>query len=132
MVATVTGIAPFVSMLRHVIHRGERRFRFVVLQGASYQDEFAYREELEAASARHPELLAYIPTVSRPGEERNRGWAGATGRVNTVVEEHVERLGLPAESTAAYACGHPGMIEDVARRLTPRDFLVKEEKYWKE
>jgi len=24
------------------------------------------------------------------------------------------------------------MIEDVARRLTPRDFLVKEEKYWKE
>lgn len=36
MVATVTGIAPFVSMLRHAIHRGERRFRFVVLQGASY------------------------------------------------------------------------------------------------
>jgi len=105
MVATVTGIAPFVSMLRHAIHRGERRFRFVVLQGASYQDEFAYREKLEAASARHPELLAYIPTVSHPGEERNRGWAGATGRVNTVVEEHVERLGLPAESTAAYACG---------------------------
>ena len=73
-----------------------------------------------------------LPTVSRPGEERSRGWAGATGRVNTVVEEHVERLGLPAESTAAYACGHPGMIEDVARRLTPRGFLVKEEKYWKE
>jgi len=24
------------------------------------------------------------------------------------------------------------MIEDVARRLTPRGFLVKEEKYWKE
>ena len=73
-----------------------------------------------------------ISTVSRPGEERNRGWAGATGRVNTVVEEHVERLGLPARSTAAYACGHPGMIEDMARRLTPRGFLVKEEKYWKE
>jgi NAD(P)H-flavin reductase len=70
--------------------------------------------------------------VSRPGEERNRGWAGATDRVNTVVEEHVERLGLPAESTAAYAYGHPGMIEDVARHLTPRGFLVKEEKYWKE
>lgn len=132
MVATVTGIAPFVSMLRHAIHRGERRFRFVVLQGASYQDEFAYREELEAASARHPELLAYISTVSRPGEERNRGWAGATGRVNTVVEEHVECLGLPARSTAAYACGHPGMIEDMARRLRLRGFLVKEEKYWKE
>ena len=70
--------------------------------------------------------------MSRPGEERNRGWAAATGRVNTVVEEHVERLGLPAGSTTAYACGHPGMSEDVARPLTPRGFLVKEEKYWKE
>jgi NAD(P)H-flavin reductase len=69
--------------------------------------------------------------VSRPGEERNRGWAGATGRVNTMVEEHVERLG-PAGPTTAYACGHPGMIEDVARHLTPRGFLVKEKKYWKE
>jgi hypothetical protein len=49
-----------------------------------------------------------------------------------VVEEHVERLGLPARSTAAHACGHPSMIEDMARRLTLRGFLVKEEKYWKE
>jgi hypothetical protein len=37
--------------------------------GASYQNQFAYREELEAASVRHPELLAYVSTVSRPGEE---------------------------------------------------------------
>jgi len=103
MVATVTGIAPFVSMLRHVIHRGERRFRFVVLQGASYQDEFAYREELEDASARHPELLVYIPTVSRPGEERNRGWAGATGRVST-----------PWSRSTSSASGPQG-----PRRLTP-------------
>jgi hypothetical protein len=49
-----------------------------------------------------------------------------------VVEEHVERLGLPSRSTAAYACGYPGMIEDMARRLTLRGFVVKEEQYWKE
>jgi ferredoxin-NADP reductase len=53
MVATVTGIAPFVSMLRFTLHHGDRRFRFRVLQGASYQDEFAYRAELQAAAADH-------------------------------------------------------------------------------
>jgi NAD(P)H-flavin reductase len=52
--------------------------------------------------------------------------------VNLIVEEHVERFGLVPESTIAYACGHPVMIEDVATRLTPRGFTVKEEKYWQE
>jgi ferredoxin--NADP+ reductase len=132
MVATVTGIAPFVSMLRFALHHGDQRFRFRVLQGASYQDEFAYRAELQAAAADQPHLLTYVPSVSRPGDERNRGWTGAAGRVNLIVEEHVERLGLVPESTLVYACGHPGMIADVAGRLSPRGFTVKEERYWQE
>jgi len=132
MVATVTGIAPFVSMLRDAFHRGERGLRFVVLQGASYQDEFAYRDELEALAARHPEAVAYVPTVSRPAESRNRGWRGATGRVNALVAQTVERFGLAAAETAVYACGHPAMIEDLSARLAPRGFAVKEERYWTE
>jgi len=40
--------------------------------------------------------------------------------------------GLVPESTLVYVCGYPGMIEDVAARLTPRDFTVKKEKYWHE
>jgi NAD(P)H-flavin reductase len=132
MVATVTGIAPFVSMLRYTLHHGDRRFRFRVLQGASYQDEFAYRAELQAAAAAQPDLLTYVPSVSRPADARNHGWTGVVGRVNLIVEQHVERFGLVPESTLAYACGHPAMIEDVAARLTPRGFTVKEEKYWHE
>jgi NAD(P)H-flavin reductase len=63
---------------------------------------------------------------------RDAGRHCVQGSSAFAVEEDVERLGLPARSTPAYACGHPGMIEDMARRLTPRGFLVKEEKYWKE
>ncbi len=132
MVATVTGIAPFVSMLRSALHHDDRRFRFFVLHGASYQDEFAYREELEEVSTRHPDFITYVPTVSRPLEERNRGWSGVTERVNLVVEEHIERLGLAPLAAVGYACGHPGMVQDVTRRLGSRGFVVKEEKYWKE
>ena len=92
----------------------------------------AARQDLQGVAADQPHLLTYVPSVSRPGDERNRGRTGAVGRVNLIVEEHIERLSLVPESTLVYACGHPGMIEDVAARLTPRGFTVKEEKYWQE
>lgn len=44
----------------------------------------------------------------------------------------VIRLGLAPLSAVGYACGHPGMVQDVTRRLGPRGFVAKEEKYWKE
>ncbi|MBI4161937.1 MAG: ferredoxin--NADP reductase [Acidobacteria bacterium] len=132
MVATVTGIAPFISMVRDRLHRGENDLRFLLLHGASYQDEFAYRPEMESLARRFPGRVVYIPTVSRPAEARNRGWAGLAGRVNTLVESQVERFHLRPESTRAYACGHPGMIRDVQERLGRSGFEVKEEKYWTE
>ena len=73
-----------------------------------------------------------MPTVSRAGEARNRGWEGETGRVNTVVEKYIEKFGLTPSDTLVYACGHPGMIEDVKERLLPRGFRVEEERFWKE
>ena len=130
MVATVTGIAPFVSMVRFALGRGDCRFRFDVLQGAAYADELAYAAELEAAARRAPDVVTFVPTVSRPADERNRGWRGAVGRVNAIVEARVAGLELTPRDTAVYACGHPGMVEDVVARLGPRGFAVKEERYW--
>ena len=132
MVATVTGIAPSISILRSYLHRGETGHRFYILQGASYQDEFAYDRELEELAATYPDMITYIPAVSRPQEERNAGWEGETGRVNRVVEKYLEQWGLDIESTLVYACGHPGMIEDVKVRLLPKRWKVKEERFWKE
>lgn len=132
MVATVTGVAPFVSMLRSYFHREGQGHRFYVLEGASYQDELVYDIELEQMQADHPETVTFIPTVSRPGELRNEGWQGASGRANEIVEEQIEKLGLDPETTLVYACGHPGMIEDVKERLVPKGFNVKEERFWKQ
>ena len=132
MVATVTGIAPSMSILRSYFHHGIQGHRFYVLQGASYYDEFVYKDELEEMARAHPETLFYVSTVSRPKDERNRCWSGETGRVNTIVEKYIEQLGLEPETTLVYACGHPGMIEDVKERLIPRSFKVKEERFWKQ
>ena len=132
MVATVTGVAPFVSIIRSYLANKQEGHKFYILQGASYLDEFTYKEELETLAWEHPDTIAYVPTVSRPRDERNAGWQGATGRVNTIVEECIGRYELNRQSVLVYACGHPGMIEDVKERLLPQGYRVKEERFWKQ
>lgn len=129
MVATVTGINPFVSILRDYLHQGRSGHRFHVLQGASYQNEFGYRDELERLAATHPDLLSYTPTVSRPEETANLSWRGHTGRVDTLVGDYVQQTGLDGGSTLAYACGHSGMLDAVEKQLAPLGFQVKTENY---
>src|SRR5688572_11561888 len=53
MVATVTGIAPFVSMLRYWLEGPADDSRMYVLEGASFRDEFGYDDELTALAQRN-------------------------------------------------------------------------------
>ena len=132
LVATVTGVVPYISFVRDYLHNGRDGHHFYLLQGASYMDEFTYKDELEGLASSHPDVLTYVPTVSRPGEEHNARWEGETGRVNNIVEQYAERFGLVPEDTLVYACGHPEMIEDVKERLKPKGFRVEEERFWKQ
>ena len=132
LLATVTGVVPYVSFLRDYLHSGQAGHHFYVLLGASYLEELAYQKELEGIASRRPEVLTFVSTISRPAEERNSRWRGETGRVNAIVERYVEKLGLSAGDTQTYACGHPGMIEDVKSKMIPRGFKVAEERYWKD
>ena len=132
LVATVTGVVPYVSYIRDYLHRDESGHHFYVLEGASYHDEFGYDDELSRYAAEYPDLVTFIPTVSRPWEAHNKGWQGETGRVNAIVESQIEKLRLNKDDTLIYACGHPGMIEDVKSRLIPKGYAVDEERFWKE
>ncbi|MBM3947706.1 MAG: ferredoxin--NADP reductase [SAR202 cluster bacterium] len=132
MVATVTGVAPYISIVRQYLHDRQSGHRFYILQGASYHDELTYDGELAGYAMQHPDVVAYVPTLSRPGEKRNNGWAGATGRANALVEKYAETFACAPEDTIVYACGHPGMIEDVKARMLPKGYQVVEERFWKE
>jgi ferredoxin--NADP+ reductase len=131
MIATVTGIAPLISMIRNYLHLGMRSHNFFVLHGASYVDELVYKEELEKLAREHENIL-YVPTVSRSEEDRNQYWLGERGRVNSIVDKYIETFFLSPENTIVYACGHPGMIEDVKGNLGKKGYKVKEEKYWRD
>ena len=132
MLTTVTGVAPSISMVRSYLHHGGGEKVFYVLLGASHYDELTYDEELSSLAALYPETVKFVPTVSRPGDARNTGWTGPKGRVNAIAEEYLERYRLPQDDTMVYACGHPGMIEDMKARLPGQGWKFKEERFWKE
>lgn len=132
MVCTVTGIAPFMSMLRDHYAKGKSGNHFYILHGGSYHDELVYSEELAAMAKKHADSITYVPTVSRPKEARNASWQGESGRVNSIVGRYLEKFNLEPASTVIYVCGHPGMIEDVKNNFGPKGWYVKEERYWKE
>ena len=137
MVATVTGIAPYISMVRQFVHdretgvRGpEDDCRFFIMQGASHHDEFVYDRELLDLRARYPDLIEVVCSVSRPSAERNAGWAGPVGRIHLLIEEHLDRWALPKDNTVVYLCGNPGMIKDATDSLEPIGWDVLAEGYW--
>lgn len=132
MVATVTGVTPYISMLKWQFGHPRPDDRFFVLEGASYQDEFGYARELQELAALHPDKLRFIPSVSRPKDPRNSGWDGPTGRINTLVDGYLKEFGLLPGDTCVYLCGHPLMIEDVKKRLDGSGYEIEEERFWKE
>ncbi len=131
-VSTGTGIAPFVSMIRQCMARGDLR-RTVMLNGVSYVEELGYRELLEGWERDGSYPLTYVPTVSRPSDPRNAGWTGRTGRVESVIHDVCAQLRLEPEETVVYICGNPEMILNVEGVLMGDgypEFHVKKELYW--
>jgi ferredoxin/flavodoxin---NADP+ reductase len=134
-VATVTGIAPFVSILRSLRRRqlsGDWTADqpVLALQGASRADELGYEDELRDLD-RACDWFTYVPTLSRPWDEP--GWEGETGRVEDVLRKHADSAGLEPGHGAIYLCGHPGMITNghgIMRRHGFDDKAIREEQYW--
>ncbi len=136
MVATVTGVAPYLSIIRtfhYRLQRGESVVppRICILHGASYARELGFlAEELQGYDQQY-EWFTYVPTISRPGE--NPDWQGEIGRVEDVLRKWADTLGFTADKSIAYACGHPGMIQNVKEILQRARFerqQIKEERYF--
>jgi ferredoxin--NADP+ reductase len=135
MVATVTGVAPFVSMVRTLVRDEEAGkpsagHRAFLLQGASRSWEFGYDTEL-AEIEREYRWFRYVPTVSRPREDA--AWGGERGRVHELISKYLDRFQCNPTDTTAYLCGHPGMIESGKMILRVAGFekeSIREERFW--
>jgi ferredoxin/flavodoxin---NADP+ reductase len=139
LIATGTGLAPYISMLRTMLVNESQR-RFVVLHGARYGWDLGYRGELESLARLRPNFT-YIPCITRPEEDPH--FRGHTGRVQTLLAQGVveKESGVPLDPTQAdvFLCGNPDMVQAVKALLEAKGFRPDEgrqtgtihvEEYW--
>lgn len=101
MIATGTGLAPFMSMLPTLFESGHSG-PVTLIFGVRHMEDLFYVKELRAFEAAHPHFKAVITLSQAP-----HGWAGASGRVT----EHLE--GFDWNSTEVYICGNGDMVKAV-------------------
>jgi ferredoxin/flavodoxin---NADP+ reductase len=140
LIATGTGLAPFMSMLTSQMVCGSPR-HFAVLHGARHSWDLGYRSEL--LTLQHLcSNFSYTPVISRPQHEPYV-WPGATGYVQDLWEADViaKAWGFAptADNTHVFLCGSPSMIDDVVPLLGHEGFVentkkvpgqVHVERYW--
>jgi CDP-4-dehydro-6-deoxyglucose reductase len=111
-VATGTGVAPFRSMVL-----GNRLWeachRYILIQGARYEEGILYREEFEQIARRHPNF-EFWPVVSRPGSL----WRGRSG----YVQSHVIAALGERRDIDVYICGLREMVDGLRRKLKEMGF----------
>ena len=140
MIATGTGLAPYMSMLStHLMCGGPRRV--AVLHGARHSWDLGYRSQLMTLQHLCPNF-SYLPVISRPQDEP-APWGGATGYVQDLWNSGV----LDAEwgfhptptNTHIFLCGSPAMIDGEVTLLGKEGFReqtknqpgqIHVERYW--
>jgi ferredoxin--NADP+ reductase len=140
MVATGTGLAPYMSMLR-TGPAGWARRRFAVLLGARHSWDLGYHGEL-ATMHRLCGNFHYEPVISRPAEEPVP-WTGHAGYVQDAWRSgllaHAWGEAPTPDTTSVFLCGNPAMIDDMLVLLAAQGFRrhtrsdpgqVFVEKYW--
>lgn len=137
LLATGTGLGPFLSMLRSGA-AFERATRVVLVHGTRGSAELAHRAELETLVGARRGAFRYVPVLSREPEPDL-----LQGRLTAALESReLERRAetpLVAESAHVMLCGNPAMIDEVIAQLAQRGLKrhrqrapghITTEKYW--
>jgi ferredoxin-NADP reductase len=126
LIANGTGVAPMMSILRHLVDaRSTRNVRLYF--GLRHVHDIFYREELDQFAKRLP-TFRYTYCLSQPDRSR---WDGFAGRVTDRIREDVTRD--VAARSEAYLCGGHGLVEDAKAILRaagmPADAIYHEQFY---
>jgi len=103
MIATGTGLAPIMSILRHM--RKEQMQRKTTLFFGTRTEEDLYCEaELKGLQKELP-TFTYVPTLSRVSD--NSSWKGERSRVTALIEKKIPE----GSELDVYICGSPEMVD---------------------
>lgn len=119
MIATGTGLAPFMSMLPDLF---EKNFagKIDLFFGVRHEEDLFYVEELRAWEAAHPNFRAHV-SLSQPTES----WTGLKGRVTDQLTD------LDCTKVQGYICGNGDMVKTVKTSMQEKG-IPKEDLHWEQ
>lgn len=135
LLATGTGVAPFLSILQTA--EPWKRFKRVVLVYAVRQEaDLAYRELIKGLQQRHPDNFVFVPVISREMVVDT-----INGHIPACIADGTleQTTNIPLSQHSQFMlCGNPGMVQDATTALQDRGFTrssngsgnITIESYW--
>lgn len=140
LMATGTGLAPYMSMVRTYLATHAKR-RYAIIHGARHSWDLGYQSELHTLNNLF-DNFNYYPIISRPKEELVE-WTGHTGYVQDIWNRKlIEKdwgMEITPNNTHFFLCGNPAMITQVTESLIQHGYMefnrrtggeIHCEKYW--
>jgi len=120
MIATGTGMAPYISFLRsYLISRPESKM--AVIQGAAKQWDLGYYSELSFLENTFTNLF-YFPTLT----DADKTWNGHQFWIEQLLEKNVLKddagIEIDPDKTHFFLCGNPKMVENVSKWLIQKGY----------
>ncbi len=118
LMATGTGLAPYIAMLREgkIWDRYERVF---LVHGVRMQSDLAYTDEMTQMQEKNRGRFQWVPVISRQQVPN-----AISGRITQAIEDGQleERMGeaITQADSVVMMCGNPLMLDDVESLLTAR------------
>lgn len=109
-VATGTGVAPFVPMIKAVLQKNPAADVKLYFGARTMEDDYADRFFQDYLNDRYPHF-EIIHCISRPNGDLPEGYRH--GRVTMIVPEHLE----DCRTQEFYLCGNPQMVDDIQEVL---------------
>ncbi|GAB1370866.1 ferredoxin--NADP reductase [Candidatus Kapaibacterium sp.] len=120
MIATGTGLAPYLSFLRSHIN-DHKDSKLAIIHGAGYPWDLGYYSELKFIQQAFSNFY-YFPTLLKA----DVSWTGLTGYIEKHLQANIlqEKAGIEInpDKTHFFLCGNPKMIESVTNYLSNYDY----------
>lgn len=117
LIATGTGVAPYMSMLRS--NALKREGKMLVIHGAANSWDLGYSSELKLLASMFNNFK-YHPTITEPSKEPV-GWNGDTRFIDEIwksgIAESTIGLNPTPQNTDVFLCGNPKMVEGMKEML---------------
>lgn len=127
MLATGTGVAPFLSILQD-FSVWERFERIVLVYSVRTEVELAYQDLLQELLSReyiapYAHKLRFVPVVTREPAEGRLSQRITESLVNGQLEQAAD-LAITPEHSRILICGNPEMVDETRKLLKQRDLQL--------